>query len=86
MIDLVQPGEIEARVMDTLENSDGFTHFEAIMQSVITDATVRTHEVLDDLKSRGVVVNDGRNRWRLRKLPTTTMSLGGDPNFRVGDR
>lgn len=85
MINLAQPGEIEGQVMDALEDAKGFVHFEVILQSVLHNTTVRTHEVLDDLKSRDVVMSDAGNRWRLRKRPTTTMSLGGDPNFRRGD-
>ena len=86
MIDLVQPGEIEGHVLDALEDAKGFVHFEVILQSVLHNTTVRTHEVLEDLKSRGVVSVDDGNRWRLRKCPTTIMSIEGDPNFRAGDR
>lgn len=84
MIDLVQPGETEVSVMYVLENAKGSVYFDGILQSVVSDATVRTHEVLEDLKSRGVVSCDARNRWRLRNRPQVVAEVGGDPNFRRG--
>ncbi len=72
--------------MDALEDAEGFVHFDVILRSVIRNTTVRTHEVLEDLKSREVVSMEAGNRWRLRKRPTTTMSIEGDPDFRRGDR
>lgn len=67
MINLTQRGETEGRVRDTLESSDNFMHFNAIVQSVIDDAAIRTHEVLEDLESEGVVECDSTgNRWRLK--------------------
>jgi len=67
MIDLTQRGETEMRVRDALENAKDFMRFGAIVQSVIDDAAIRTHEVLEDLQLEGVVECDSTgNRWRLK--------------------
>jgi len=67
MIDLTQHGETEGRVRDTLGNAKNFMHFDAIVQAVIDDALIRTHEVLEDLESIGFVeCDDTGNRWRLK--------------------
>ncbi len=66
MIDLVQRGETEGRVRDTLEDSTKFVHFDTIVKSVIDDAAIRTYEVLEDLLLEGVVERDDTgNSWRL---------------------
>jgi len=67
MIDLTQRGETEMRVRDALENVKDFMRFDAIVQSVIDDAAIRTHEVLEELQLEGVVESDSTgNRWRLK--------------------
>ena len=83
--DLLGMSETELSVREVLRAADGFVHYDTIVQVVMDDAAFRTQEVLEDLKSRGVV-RCSAGRWRLRKQPTTTLSLKGDPNFRRGDR
>jgi len=67
MIDMTQRGETEELVREALDDSDDFIHFNAIMQLVIHDAAIRTREVLEKLKSTGVVECDSTGRkWRLK--------------------
>jgi len=67
MIDLTQRGETEELVREALDDSDDFIHFNAIMRSVTRDEVTRVYDVLEKLKSAGVVECDstGRN-WRLK--------------------
>jgi len=67
MIDMTQRGETEELVREALEDSDDFIHFHAIMQLAIRDAMTRTREVLEKLKSTGVIECDSTGRkWRLK--------------------
>ncbi len=67
MIDLTQRGETEELVREALDDSDDFIHFNAIMRSVNRDASIRVYDVLEKLKSTGVVECDPTGRlWRLK--------------------